>query len=110
MSATATTSREIPNQQSSSPFNKLPPELKVRIVELVDQQDATYRDLRIENAGEYDPTQLDPPELDSLSSKWHGKGINQLALCNLELGELASACLYSVSTSTRKGITAEASS
>lgn len=87
MSATATTSTSAPNQGSFFPFNKLPSELKRRIAELVDQQDATYRDRIIRDA---DDPNLGPP------SKCYGKGINQLALCSSELGELASASLYSV--------------
>ena len=71
---------------------KMPLEVKALIVKLVDEQDRKYRE-RIEEADWNDEVVGASPT----DSDFYGAGILQLALCNYEIGTLASQVLYSVS-------------
>lgn len=78
-------------------FSTLPLEVKDRIVKLVDEQDAKYRARMALQYGSTTTTRHTNTQ--ASSSGCYGKGINQLALCSRELGDLASRYLYSVSDS-----------
>lgn len=81
-------------------FSTLPLEVKDRIFKLVDEQDGTYRNRIRAAAAARQKLKLGPPkggaQFRMALRANYGKGINQLALCSHQLGDLASQYLYSV--------------
>lgn len=105
------TAVSVPERSTYFPFCELPLELRTRIVELVDQQDAEYRDRKARRSayahgpriitwinGVAVPLEtMDPDPEAGVHNAYRGKGLLQLAFCCRELARLVTPLLYSVS-------------